>query len=188
MLALVPLLALLAAAPGAAQPERWRCVLETPDGPLPFELAIGHEDAFLVNGEERLEILEFERTPERLRLGFPHYASEIVAAPEGNGWRGEWTKVRGPEEVARVPFRAEPWPGWRFEPQGAPRPPEALAGRWRVDFESSDAPAVALLEGERACIILALDPENGTASLIHPELIVEIEAEAVVGGGEKSDD
>ncbi|QDU69667.1 TlpA disulfide reductase family protein [Engelhardtia mirabilis] len=152
-LALLSILTMfVAAAPAAAarqdEPERWRCTLDLGDEELPFELAIEGERAFIVNGSERIPVVEFERTAERLALGFPHFDSSIEATRRADGsFEGTWRKHRRGDDVAQVPFRATPGLPWRFEPRGGIGPaPDRVAGRWRVDFESDDADAVGLFE------------------------------------------
>jgi len=152
LLCLSILLSLFAHGAGATtqerEAERWRCTLDVGGEDLPFELRIEGDEGFIVNGAERIAVAEFERTDERLVLGFPHYDSRVVATRvEGGGYEGVWSKRRRGTEVAKVPFRAASGFPWRFEPIGGiSQVPEAAAGRWRVDFESDDSDAVGLFQ------------------------------------------
>ncbi len=164
---LLPLLPLLACCPAAApnaqasqlEGERWRAVLEVAGGELPFVFEVfptpsGGEVAFVFNGEERITVPEFERTGTGLRLGFPHYDSEIEAAfdpKDPSRVSGTWTKVRGANRLASVEFSAARTDEPRFEPRAfGTGNPGAVAGRWRVDFGSSVDPAVGIFEADSA--------------------------------------
>ncbi|WP_419185845.1 TlpA family protein disulfide reductase [Rohdeia mirabilis] len=148
----------------ATELESWRFELDlgprgdAADGPrdvLPFlvEYDAPSACAFVVNGSERIAVPNSPRGWERWNLDFPHYDSTIELRRElGEGehveWRGTWTKVRGAGEPAVVPVRAVADPVGRFaSANGLSIAPQAVAGRWRVGFESGgDLPAVALLE------------------------------------------
>ena len=101
--------------------------------------------AILVNGRERQPVPEVEWDGRDLVLSMPHYDARIEARLDEHEQRfeGAWTKRSGPERVTTLPFRAE------YAPRQVPREgsaPEAVAGRWAVDFSSSEEPAVAVLE------------------------------------------
>ena len=59
---------------------------------------------------------------------------------------GEWTLERGEGEARTMPFHAthgaKRFPGQDKTARGGPRP----AGRWSVEFESSEEPAVAIFD------------------------------------------
>ncbi|HEX6882095.1 MAG TPA: TlpA disulfide reductase family protein [Planctomycetota bacterium] len=127
-------------------PGRGEARLETPGGPLRFglELAVSKAgwSAFLVNGEERIAVPEVHVDGDELRLEMPHYDSRIIARSEAGALHGIWEKRRGREQVARVPFHVDAptlcdvgTVPVEFEP--------LFTGRWAVDFETDDQPAVA---------------------------------------------
>lgn len=154
MLLLTTALALLAApapqAPEAPPVERYRAWLDTPGGDLPFFIELTETEAFLVNGPERIPVPYPERTAESFRLEMPYFDSVLEAVPtqdDPGRLDGTWRKVRGADKVAEVPFHMDANKSWRFEPKnGISRTAEAVAGRWQVDFESGDIPAVGLFE------------------------------------------
>jgi thiol-disulfide isomerase/thioredoxin len=95
-----------------------------------------------VNGEERIEVPRVGYDGKELLLDMPHYDSRIVASSEAGGLRGTWEKRRGRETVARVPFHVD-GRGPR-DLRTVPSESEPLfTGRWAVDFETDDHPAVA---------------------------------------------
>ena len=137
------------ATPGAKGEERWVASLETQGGPLEFGLELERRGegwrAYLVNEPERIPVDDVVWNEHELRIPIPHYDSWIEARREGEEYRGTWRKVRGKDKTAVVPFRARP--GHRLPP----RPvlavlPKHVGGRWAVDFESDDLPAVAVFE------------------------------------------
>ncbi len=150
-------------APRLAEGE-WQARLESPGGPLPFGLELrGSGDvleAVVVNGHERIEVPRAVLHGGSLELSFPHYDASIVAgiSADGRTLTGEWIKRAGPEAYSRLPFRAVAGQGPRFavadgesddgdlsrEDGGSPS--ADLGGRWLVDFESDDDPAIAVLE------------------------------------------
>ncbi len=143
-------LALLVPLLQTSAPQRWDAALLVDDEGtrLPFGLELredaGGWSATLVNDPERIDVPEVDFDGTSLVLGLPHYRSEIRAELEGNTLQGTWTKVRGRERIARVPFVATPRAQDRTGPAAA-RPGEALPsvdGRWSVDFEADDLPAV----------------------------------------------
>lgn len=146
-------LALLAAtaSPAPQDTERFRAWLDTPGGDLPFFIELTGTEAFLVNGPERIPVPAPDRTGGAFRLEMPYFDSVLEATPsEDDPQRldGTWRKVRGADNTAEVPFHMDARLPWRFDPvNGLSRTAEAVAGRWQVDFESGDVPAVGLFEG-----------------------------------------
>lgn len=145
-------LALLAAtaSPAPQDTERFRAWLDTPGGDLPFFIELTGTEAFLVNGSERIPVPAPDRTGGAFRLEMPYFDSVLEATPsEDDPQRldGTWRKVRGADNTAEVPFHMDARLPWRFEPKnGLSRMADAVAGRWQVDFESGDVPAVGLFE------------------------------------------
>jgi thiol-disulfide isomerase/thioredoxin len=123
----------------------WAAALTTPGGPLAFELAFepradGREGvrAFLVNGEERIEVPRVAFDGRELLLDMPHYDSRIRARLQGGRLAGTWEKRRGAERSATLPFEAV-----APAPERTPGADAAFLGRWRVDFESEEEDAIA---------------------------------------------
>jgi thiol-disulfide isomerase/thioredoxin len=120
--------------------------LETPGGPLRFGLALERTTegwrGFLVNGEERLEVPLVSYDAPTLRLELPHYDSRIVAELEGGHLNGWWEKRRGKESLARLPFHAGADRDCLVRDIAVDGGGGGVTGRWAVDFESDDQPAV----------------------------------------------
>src|SRR5262245_12982262 len=126
----------------------WRAALTTPGGPLEFALAFGRAGdgllhAFLLNGQERIEIPRIEFDGRELMLDMPHYDSRIRARLKDHRLVGTWTKRRSAESLAEVPFQADRGSCTVPGTGGAGQ----LSGRWSVDFETEEDDAVALFEG-----------------------------------------
>ncbi len=135
----------------ASDVEGWRFSLAIDDGVvLPFEVEYDTASArtTIVNGAERIDIPTATRDAHSWQLDFAHFDSALELALDAEGvWRGTWTKRRSADGVAEVPVSAVPSHGERFGPvDGLSLAPEAFAGRWRVTFADSEAPAVALFE------------------------------------------
>ena len=146
MLLTTTILALTLTGPQATL-ERWRATLHA-TGPLPFLVEIESSPegstAYLLNGSERIEVPEVERSADGIVLRFPHYDSVIEVRPEKDLlWTGTWTKVRGPDRIAEVPIQLARG-DVRFPAVERTAP---LAPRWSVRFESSEVPAVAVFDG-----------------------------------------
>jgi thiol-disulfide isomerase/thioredoxin len=134
----------------------WRGVLDCPGGELPFgfelaRAADGTLDAVLINGSERraLSRVELSREGDRTRLVIhcDPYDSRLEAKLDGDRLSGEWIRYRNADSETRLPFHARAGAASRFD-QRTPgdTPVAAIAGRWRVNFSSSDDPAVGLFE------------------------------------------
>ena len=134
------------------RPGAWDACLDSPGGDLRFILDLPADrprGAFLVNGEERIEVPEVRLEDGGLVLEMPHYDSRIRALSSGEGARldGEWTRVGSGGKETRLGFHAA-WLGSEGRrPERTGGAPTALAGRWAVDFEKSDDPAVAIFSG-----------------------------------------
>lgn len=93
----------------------WRAWLETPGGQLPFRLVFQTEAGrlvpYIVNADEGYTPVpryELNRESHEIVLAFDHYDSIIRAEIDMLGLRmhGTWTKRRGPDEFATIPFHA----------------------------------------------------------------------------------
>tara|TARA_E500000318_G_scaffold12972_5_gene12024 strand:- start:24349 stop:25665 length:1317 start_codon:yes stop_codon:yes gene_type:complete len=145
-----------------------RVELETDGGPLPFiYTGPSHlirdyckHDQEIVNGSESIPVRLLPTAfggiagPARCEISFEAYDSVIRAFGSGDCTRpsllpqhflgrGTWSKVRG-EEVYEVPLVAKSIrsPDDRFDPIAGAGEPANFAGRWSVDFESSDELAI----------------------------------------------
>ncbi len=132
---------------------RWRAWLDSPGGELPFGLHLKQSgdgwSAWLMNGEERIEVPEVRFGDGRIVLDIGHYDAVITAKVSGRGKRldGEWAKATKDGQVSRLPFHARRDGGPRFATSsGGGRAAKKLANRWKVRFEKSDEPAVMLVD------------------------------------------
>jgi hypothetical protein len=135
----------------------WHAWLDSPGGPLPFEMELVAEQgvlrAFILNGDERIEVPRVERTGGRLVLGIDHYDATIEAVATNGGRRldGTWRKTTTAEQPAELDFHATAGARDRFE-----RPAESnagnagagIGGRWTVTFASDEQPAVGIFESD----------------------------------------
>lgn len=146
-------------APDRAPIGSWRAWVETPGGSLPFRLEVargggaGALRAWMVNGPERLEIPVVSFADGTLTLKIDYFDSAIEARVVDGGDRleGSWSKRRGPEEVATLPFGARLGEFPLFEQikpaRGTPwAPREQVAGRWRVRFKDDPDGAIGVFE------------------------------------------
>ena len=134
----------------------WRAWLDSPGGELPFLLEIatgvaGDQLVTIRNGEERIPVPvvnQVEGEDVVFELAFPHYDATIRAKVSDDALRmdGEYAKRLGPERWRRLPFHAVEAEAdtTRFPRPAAPA--VDLGGRWRIDFSSSDDPAVGVFE------------------------------------------
>lgn len=132
----------------------WRAWLDSPGGELPFGLELREAatdlEAFLLNGSERIPVSSVERDGATLKLGIEQYDSRIEATfgAGGRGLDGRWEKTGVGGARNGLDFHAVAGHLPRFERSAEPDP-ETLAavdGRWAVDFEHSEAPAVGIFE------------------------------------------
>jgi len=139
---------------------QWRGTLECPGGELPFGLSIeeprpGELVGWLINGPERhrvprLEAVEPGGIVPQYRLHLDPYDAYLEFVLVAGELRGEWVRYRGESSETRLPFRATSGADApRFDlGEVDPQAAVSLAGRWRVDFSSSEEDAVGLLEVE----------------------------------------
>lgn len=145
--------------PGSLVGESFHASLETDGGPLHFGLELEPQAgakgfrAYLINDPERIPVEHVEWDGNSLTLEIPHYDSKIEARRQGGELRGTWSKVRGKDKLAVVGFRAVPTSkkGAHSKPIAARAPhlSKNIAGRWAVDFETDDLPAVGVFEQEK---------------------------------------
>ena len=146
----------------AALVGRWRGVLESPGGELPFDFVLDRGDEGLagavVNGEERAPFSSVGFEGDRVVLAFDWYDSRITASllPAAGAMTGEWTRTHHGGTQTRMPFRARRGHAPRFGPLDAPPGDPSVSrvgGVWAATFVDEDGsePARAELhqEGER---------------------------------------
>ena len=136
------------------RPGMWRAWVESPGGPLPFGLdlkreADGHWSAAMVNGPERLAFPIVECAGGQITLRVDYYDSTITAkvTDGGDALEGQWSKRRGLDEVATLPFFARVNQPNRFDPikpaRGTPTADAGqISGRWRVRFAKDEDGAI----------------------------------------------
>ncbi len=149
--ALAAALALAAAAPAESlETGRWHAWLDSPGGELAFGLELERTDddlrATIVNGDERVELDDVALEGAELLIEFPHYDAELRATIGDDGRRldGLWRKAGRSGVTSSLPFHAVP--RGSDVGRGSPSLPlhDSFSGRWRVDFSSSEEPAVAI--------------------------------------------
>lgn len=152
-------------------------VLETPGGQLEFGLAISTNKpdgpkARIFNGPaETIFIKEISADEDGLLISFGHYDSAIRATRDSEGGlSGNWKKRRANDEwvelkfsAAKVtrdhPFSLHPGTanGINLDKAFYGKNVHPFHGRWKVDFSSSDEPAVALFGPPKLAALAAND-------------------------------
>ncbi len=139
---------------------RWRAVLASPGGELPFTLRVERRGdalaAVALNGEEEVPFSAVRREGEDWVLAMDWYDSRIRARFEGDDrLAGEWSRTHSGGTLARLPFTAYRGDTRRFLPEGRGAPGDAaavpsVAGVWQATFtdESGSEPAQGGFEQE----------------------------------------
>src|SRR5262249_41575882 len=131
---------------------KWRAVLASPGGELPFELLLAPEapHARVLNGAEQIGVPEARFADGELVLAFPEYDSTVRARfePAAQRFEGTWTKRTSKEKPCELAFRATRGAVPRFTPERANEAssPSSVAGRWSAKFAADAQPAVAVFE------------------------------------------
>ena len=132
----------------------WQAWLDAPGTTIPFQFDLVRIPngwrAFLKNGHERIPIAA-QHDGFTLRLHCQPYDSWIVADVRHGGVRldGEWIRKRGNGKETRMPFHATQGAVPRFPGTGkTARSGPKIEGRWRVQFESNEQPAVGIFAHE----------------------------------------
>lgn len=130
----------------------WNAQLASPGGPLRFGISILRDQeqwsAYLHNGPERIKVPAVQLLSDgRLELQIRHYDSTLTLARAESpaGLTGKWKKRRGPELWTEMDLTATPA---RQTPRSKQRDFGPFPGRWRVQFEKSEDPAVALFKAD----------------------------------------
>lgn len=137
----------------------WNCQLDCPGGALKFGLIIEQQPnekslrAYLTNGSEKISIPSVEQTDQTTELRIDHYDSSVAFKQRGTVLQGRWKKRRGEDKWVEMKFS-----GTKKQGNDSPTSDSVeitwATGKWLVDFEKSDDPAVAIFRSEK----------NGTAS------------------------
>lgn len=134
----------------------WRAWLDSPGGELPFGLELSREgnawQAWIINGDDRIDVPSTSWTGESLILDITHYDAKITARYDASHRRltGEWKK-RGKKEWTQLPFHATYGSMKRFEPDSIANKPTGqfnVSGQWRATFSSSEESYVAKFQQE----------------------------------------
>ncbi len=126
----------------------WRAWLVCRGGELPFHLELQTDPigAWIINGEERIALPRMEIEDDILTLGIDYYDSNIVAKIEDGGrrLRGTWFKRPGTSKSVEMDFHAIAGRGPRFSSQAPAAVTAIIDGRWAVDFDGDEYPAVGM--------------------------------------------
>ncbi len=135
------------------KPGLWRAWLHSPGGELPFGLEIegkrGDYRAWIINGEERIEIPRVTFLGGELVLDIDYYDSKISAYCDSSGSQllGVWIKQSRGDKKTGMRFQASAGAAPRFKPINAKSPAaKSIGGKWEVKFASSKEPAIAVFE------------------------------------------
>lgn len=141
----------------------WLVRIETPGGPIPVRVVLlRRDDGWLVNtiqsesgrpdSNEAIaaQVDEYDRDRGVLKIGFPSYDSALYLEGDiGGRMTGRWEKVRGGQGMASLSVSAD-WIDNKESDVGmVGLNPAAFAGRWAVDFSSTDDTAVGVFEIDR---------------------------------------
>lgn len=121
----------------------WQAWLDSPGGKLNFGLEVSGSNAWIVNGDEKIEVVEFRRNEEEMYLGFPHYDSSITATwnASAHQYDGIYRKRRGPDLYTEMNFHATDRPADKVDSECET---DAFSGRWLVNFDSDDKDSVGV--------------------------------------------
>ena len=133
----------------------WDCWLTCPGGPLRFVINVEHDSAgktqgWVVNGSERIQIPSLKLENDQFIFDFDHYDSKIRCTKTGDKLKGTWKKRRGLDHWVTMEFHAtkmadENRSGNRLGAD-ADSGKSPFEGRWLVDFDKSDDPAVGIFK------------------------------------------
>ncbi|MHC5066088.1 MAG: TlpA disulfide reductase family protein [Planctomycetota bacterium] len=130
----------------------WRAWLDCRAGELPFHLELRKDPlrAWIINGEERIAMPRVEVADGQLVIGIDYYDSKITAKieDEGKALSGEWYKRRGAEREVRMAFHAVAGQAPRFAVEESSSERADISGRWSVNFDGDEYPAVGIFSAE----------------------------------------
>lgn len=130
-------------APAQVKPGRYRAVLKTRGGELPFGLDIqpAPGDArqtytvFALNGTERLSMDPATVQGDSIHIPIALFESELIAKIDGNVLRGIWRRRRVGQQYQTLPFEATFGQKYRFTADEKPSA-ATMSGKWATDFGS----------------------------------------------------
>ena len=138
---------------------RWRAVIDSPGGQVPFDLMIEDEDgsmaAYYVNADEWIRVPLASKSDDGLIVfEMDIHDSQITCSltPDGTGMRGQYTKRKGGFKWDRLAFHASFGDAPRFASEAPPEPTMEPAfapidGTWKVVFaDDPDDPAIGVFE------------------------------------------
>jgi thiol-disulfide isomerase/thioredoxin len=134
---------------------RWRAWVQSPGGQIPFIIETsapgGVFRAVLINGSERMEVPVAEAADGSLAMQIDIYDALILATSRKSGTvlDGWYHKRRGPTDRTQMLFGAVHGDEPRFPALTGGTPIKMrIDGRWLVNFEDSDDPAIATFRTE----------------------------------------
>lgn len=147
------------------QPGRWRVVLKSPGGELPFELEVGRNPqgpkAWIINGDERLAASDIFQLGNKVVIDLAFFDATLRGEIDAAGTRlvGAYTRRRGPKEWVVMDFQALAGEQPRFAeaPSSAPvqqTAPSQIAGRWAIKFDSDPDGSVGLFEARAGGMVV----------------------------------
>ncbi len=128
----------------------WRAFVETPGGELPFGLELQRDgegwSATIRNGGERIDVPVVEVRDGEVTLGIDYFDAQITAkvGEDGRTMSGQYSKRRGPTNVASMRFGAEVSNDRFRVPDTGGAMALPLPGRWRIRFGSEAQDAVGM--------------------------------------------
>ncbi len=115
----------------------WRLSIQLPEVELPVQLLLAGNDeqAWLINGLEKIKVPEVSRQGNDWRLYFPVFNNTLLLHQDGDRLQGSLQLVkRGSEQLMQV--SGEPEPGYRFLTEA--KSESEFTGRWQVKFEDDE--------------------------------------------------
>ncbi len=122
---------------------KWRAIIQTDGGPLPFNLEIALKadstsyQAYALNADERLELdtLIFEN--DSVTIPISMYDAKIVASISGKNMNGRWERFIGDKKYIGAKFAAQMGNNERFIAENNNKF-ENIEGKWATNFTSAD--------------------------------------------------
>ncbi len=130
-------IAVTANAQGNLKTGVWRGVLKTATGkevPFNFEVydTAGHQQLSIINGNERLKVLDVKSIGDSVFIKMPLFDSEFRLKREAGNLKGRWIKHLGDRD-ASMNFTATADTKWRFF-KDTLKPAFDITGRWATIF------------------------------------------------------
>ncbi len=138
-----------------AQAGLWDASIDSPGGPIRFGLQLHNDKKWsghLINGSEQIEIPQIEsKSDGSLVLKIDHYDSQLSvqfvpgADISDNRLVGTWKKRRGTNKWVEMNFNAVVQ---NVETSKGSKSDSKFDGQWKVNFDSSDDPAVGIFKSD----------------------------------------